>query len=158
MGLLLPVPATGTFQRMFFVSLHSIGGLAVGASPVPSGPRHVGQACAIAPAVDDRAGACGACASSVPGASATSHPAAAAPATTHPMLRRRDQRIRIPSRRDMMRPPMRITAACRLLFHVVLASAALPVLAQTPPLGQTPPAPAPPSAPPGTDAYTPGPD
>ena len=58
----------------------------------------------------------------------------------------------------MMRPPMRITAACRLLFHVALATAALPVLAQTPPVAQTPPAPAPPAAPPGTDAYTPGPD
>ena len=58
----------------------------------------------------------------------------------------------------MMRPPMRITAACRLLFHVVVATTALPVLAQTPPVAQTAPAPAPPSAPPGTDAYAPGPD
>ena len=50
----------------------------------------------------------------------------------------------------MMRPPMRITAACRLLFNaVVLATASLPLLAQAPP---------PPSPPPGTDAYTPGPD
>ena len=35
-----PRPGTPVFQRMFFVSLHSIGGLALGATPVACGPRH----------------------------------------------------------------------------------------------------------------------
>jgi hypothetical protein len=42
-GVLLPTPGTSIFQRTFFVSLHSTGGFASGASPVASGPRHCGQ-------------------------------------------------------------------------------------------------------------------
>jgi hypothetical protein len=38
-----PLPGISTFQRTFFVSLHSIGGVACGATPVMSGPRHWGQ-------------------------------------------------------------------------------------------------------------------
>ena len=52
-GLLLPSPGSATFHLTFFVSLHSSGGLAAGASPVPSGPRHVGHACPAAPGLDD---------------------------------------------------------------------------------------------------------
>jgi hypothetical protein len=33
----------GTFHRTFFDSLHSIGGLAWGATPFIIGPRHWGQ-------------------------------------------------------------------------------------------------------------------
>ena len=35
-----PLPGISTFQRTFFVSLHSSGGVACGATPVMSGPRH----------------------------------------------------------------------------------------------------------------------
>ena len=38
-----PRPGISTFQRMFFVSLHSRGGLAVGDTPVANGPRHCAQ-------------------------------------------------------------------------------------------------------------------
>jgi hypothetical protein len=37
------LPGSSTFQRTFFVSLHSTGGEASGATPVMSGPRHWGQ-------------------------------------------------------------------------------------------------------------------
>ena len=37
------LPGISTFQRMFFVSLHSTGGSPCGAAPVASGPRHWGQ-------------------------------------------------------------------------------------------------------------------
>ena len=42
-GVEWPLPGRGVFQRMFLVSLHSVGGLPVGATPVASGPRHWGQ-------------------------------------------------------------------------------------------------------------------
>jgi hypothetical protein len=42
-GVADPRPGTSTFQRMFFVSLHSMGGVAVRDTPVPCGPRHCGQ-------------------------------------------------------------------------------------------------------------------
>src|SRR5438270_13530163 len=42
-GVECPLPGRVVFQRMFLVSLHSTGGLASGATPVPSGPRHCGQ-------------------------------------------------------------------------------------------------------------------
>src|SRR5262245_2477332 len=35
-----PRPGISTFHRMFFVSLHSVGGLAVFETPVAYGPRH----------------------------------------------------------------------------------------------------------------------
>src|SRR5882672_2735530 len=38
-----PRPGISTFQRMFFVSLHSTGGVAVFETPVAYGPRHCGQ-------------------------------------------------------------------------------------------------------------------
>src|SRR5580765_5649823 len=38
-----PRPGISTFQRMFFVSLHSVGGLACFETPVAYGPRHCGQ-------------------------------------------------------------------------------------------------------------------
>ena len=38
-----PRPGISTFQRMFFVSLHSSGGSAVVDTPVACGPRHCGQ-------------------------------------------------------------------------------------------------------------------
>src|SRR6185436_19108367 len=38
-----PRPGTSTFQRMFLVSLHSVGGLAAFETPVAKGPRHCGQ-------------------------------------------------------------------------------------------------------------------
>src|SRR6185436_1499006 len=38
-----PRPGISTFQRMFFVSLHSVGGLACFETPVACGPRHCGQ-------------------------------------------------------------------------------------------------------------------
>ena len=38
-----PRPGISTFQRMFFVSLHSSGGVAVVDTPVACGPRHCGQ-------------------------------------------------------------------------------------------------------------------
>src|SRR5512139_637963 len=44
-----PRPGTSTFHRTFFVSLHSIGGSALGPTPVLSGPRH----CPHADAADD---------------------------------------------------------------------------------------------------------
>jgi hypothetical protein len=39
----MPRPGTGTFHLMFFCSLHSVGGLAFVAHPVPEGPRQDGQ-------------------------------------------------------------------------------------------------------------------
>src|SRR5688572_32400805 len=86
-GLLLPSPGSATFHLTFFVSLHSSGGLAAGASPVPSGPRHVGHACPAAAAVRD------ACASTEAVASASNHPATTTPATTTPTLRPCAKRI-----------------------------------------------------------------
>ena len=44
-GEALPLPGIDTFQRMFFVSLHSTGGLPFAATPVASGPRQRGQFC-----------------------------------------------------------------------------------------------------------------
>ena len=38
-----PLPGISTFQRTFWVSLHTSGGAAFGATPVISGPRHCGQ-------------------------------------------------------------------------------------------------------------------
>src|SRR5829696_6087235 len=38
-----PRPGISIFQRTFFVSLHSVGGLAVADTPVAAGPRHCGQ-------------------------------------------------------------------------------------------------------------------
>jgi hypothetical protein len=38
-----PRPGISIFHRMFFVSLHSIGGFAVRDTPVMSGPRHCPQ-------------------------------------------------------------------------------------------------------------------
>src|SRR6185295_16694925 len=38
-----PRPGISTFQRMFFVSLHSDGGVADRETPVANGPRHCGQ-------------------------------------------------------------------------------------------------------------------
>jgi hypothetical protein len=38
-----PRQGISTFQRTFFVSLHSSEGVAVGETPVASGPRHCGQ-------------------------------------------------------------------------------------------------------------------
>src|SRR4051794_5306200 len=42
-GVEAPSPGTLRFHRMFSVWLHVSGGLAAGAAPVPSGPRHCGQ-------------------------------------------------------------------------------------------------------------------
>jgi hypothetical protein len=42
-GVEVPRPGSLTFQRMFFPSLHVVGGSANGAAPLPSGPRHCGQ-------------------------------------------------------------------------------------------------------------------
>ena len=89
-GLLLPSPGSATFHLMFFVSLHSSGGVAAGASPVPSGPRHIGHACG-APACR-AAGAAGRVAAGRPCAS-TAIPSAripaasATPSATIPTLR-----------------------------------------------------------------------
>jgi len=38
-----PRPGISTFQRMFCVSLHSVGGLPCRATPFASGPRHCPQ-------------------------------------------------------------------------------------------------------------------
>src|SRR6185436_17158022 len=38
-----PSPGIATFHLMFFVSLHSVGGLPIGATPVFNGPRQAGQ-------------------------------------------------------------------------------------------------------------------
>jgi hypothetical protein len=43
MGVEVPLPGIRTFHFTFFVSLHSTGGLAPGAMPLASGPRHCGQ-------------------------------------------------------------------------------------------------------------------
>ena len=43
MGVECPSPGRSVFHRTFLVSLHSTGGLAYGATPVPKGPRHCGQ-------------------------------------------------------------------------------------------------------------------
>src|SRR5687767_6801235 len=44
MGVELPLPGSFTFQRMFFDSLHCVGGSAsAAAAPVFVGPRHWGQ-------------------------------------------------------------------------------------------------------------------
>src|SRR5262245_18412126 len=43
-GVECPLPGMAVFQRMFFVSLHSTGGCALGATPVPNGPRQWAQA------------------------------------------------------------------------------------------------------------------
>jgi hypothetical protein len=52
-----PRPGISTFQRMFFVSLHSVGGVADLETPVAKGPRHCGQKRwpAVAPSVLRRA-------------------------------------------------------------------------------------------------------
>ncbi len=42
-GEALPRPGMSAVQRMFFVALQSIGGSALGATPVASGPRQAGQ-------------------------------------------------------------------------------------------------------------------
>lgn len=39
----IPSPGIAAFQRMFFSSLHSIGGLPVGDTPDPNGPRQLLQ-------------------------------------------------------------------------------------------------------------------
>ena len=44
MGEEWPFPGSEIFQRIFFVSLHSMGGCASGEAPVASGPRHCIQA------------------------------------------------------------------------------------------------------------------
>ena len=46
-----PRPGISTFQRTFFVSLHSVGGLADLETPLAYGPRHCGQkrSAAVAP-------------------------------------------------------------------------------------------------------------
>jgi hypothetical protein len=38
-----PRPGISTFHRMFFVSLHSSGGVALREMPLATGPRHIGQ-------------------------------------------------------------------------------------------------------------------
>src|SRR5712671_5077918 len=38
-----PLPGSGIFQRMLFVSLQWTGGLARSATPLANGPRHCGQ-------------------------------------------------------------------------------------------------------------------
>lgn len=38
-----PAPGTATFHFTFFVSLHSVGGVAVADAPFPVGPRQCGQ-------------------------------------------------------------------------------------------------------------------
>ena len=43
MGVPEPLPGSFVFHLTFLVSLHSIGGLPAGATPVESGPRHSGQ-------------------------------------------------------------------------------------------------------------------
>src|SRR5689334_19979932 len=81
-GLLLPRPGIGIFQRTFFVSLHSTSGLAAGASPVPMGPRHVGQAWPGAAVAGAAARACGGTDASLPATADAAPPAAShAPAT-----------------------------------------------------------------------------
>ena len=47
-GVECPLPGRATFQRTFLVSLHSTGGSAFGAAPVPNGPRHCGQSVSAA--------------------------------------------------------------------------------------------------------------
>ena len=42
-GVECPLPGSDTFQRTPFVSLHSTGGSACGATPVIAGPRHWGH-------------------------------------------------------------------------------------------------------------------
>src|ERR1043165_8723 len=44
-GVAVPEPGRATFQRTLFVSLHSRGGVALGATPRAGGPRHCGQFC-----------------------------------------------------------------------------------------------------------------
>ena len=39
-GVVVPLPSIATFQRTFFFSLHSRGGVAVRETPFDSGPRH----------------------------------------------------------------------------------------------------------------------
>src|SRR5687768_9157169 len=43
MGEPVPLPGSFVFQRTFSVWLHFVGGVAVGETPVPSGPRHCAQ-------------------------------------------------------------------------------------------------------------------
>src|SRR5580765_1504451 len=43
MGVAKPLPGIFTFQRMLLVSLQTVGGLAVGETPVAKGPRQAGQ-------------------------------------------------------------------------------------------------------------------
>ena len=51
-GLEWPMPGRGSFQAMFFSSLHSIGGWASGDSPVPMGPRQCGQLLKVSSATE----------------------------------------------------------------------------------------------------------
>src|SRR5690242_3869360 len=44
-GVAEPLPGIRTFHFTFFVSVHSTGGFARGATPLASGPRHWGQYC-----------------------------------------------------------------------------------------------------------------
>jgi len=44
-GVAVPSPGSVIFHFTFLVSLHSVGGLACGATPFWSGPRHCGQFC-----------------------------------------------------------------------------------------------------------------
>src|SRR5688572_19715583 len=50
-----PRPGISTFQLTFFVSLHSVGGSACGATPVARGPRHCGQLRSAASSAELRA-------------------------------------------------------------------------------------------------------
>src|SRR5687767_6432370 len=59
-GVPVPLPGRFTFQRTFSVSLHVVGGLATGATPVPCGPRHCGQAACVEDGAVLAAGAPGA--------------------------------------------------------------------------------------------------
>jgi hypothetical protein len=42
-GVDVPLPGSATFHFTFDDSLHVVGGLASGATPLASGPRHCGQ-------------------------------------------------------------------------------------------------------------------
>src|SRR5687767_13088940 len=45
MGVEVPKPGIFVFHLRLFVSVQAVGGLACGATPLPSGPRHCGQFC-----------------------------------------------------------------------------------------------------------------
>ncbi len=120
-GVECPPPGSFSFQRTLLFSLHAVGGLAFGATPVCSGPRHVGQKSRDGAAPLSRASA----------ASITIKTAKILRIVSHPILARNRRSVHVANRNQLKRPwfaiifpGMDIEAA---LTALLLGFASLPV-------------------------------